>query len=140
MRETLSMGLCIFAGLLFLLASELAFIDGAALGANSGLFGGSYGKWQPILIYTVTGILALIAGLAIIGFQDSIRNAGIVLLSGAGAITLFVFMIAIRKEELLRMMPDSVLRFLSDYTSGAAVIGVFALAGALLVITSARRL
>jgi hypothetical protein len=49
-------------------------------------------------------------------------------------------MIAIRKEELLRMMPDNVLRYLSDYPSGATVIGVFALAGALLVITSARRL
>jgi hypothetical protein len=47
--------------------------------------------------YTVTGVLALVVRLAAIGFQDSIRNAGIVLLSGAGITTLFVFMIATRR-------------------------------------------
>jgi hypothetical protein len=59
-----------------------------------------------------------------------------VLLSAAGITTLFVFFFAPRKEEYLKMMPDSVFRFFGDYTSGAAVVGVFALAGALLVITS----
>jgi hypothetical protein len=135
MRENLSLGLCIFAGLHFFFASEFAFIDGAAFGPNGGLFGG-YGKWLPILIYTVTGVLSLVGGLAMMGFQDWRRDAGFVLLSAPGITTLSVFMIAIKKEEYLKTMPDSVLMFLSDYTSGAAVIGVLALAGALLVITS----
>jgi hypothetical protein len=142
-RRVLSVGLYIVAGFFFYMVSLLAFIDGAALGASTAALDASdasFPKWVPIIIFTVPAVLTLVAGLAIMGFRDWRRDAGIVLLSAAGFTTLLVFMFAtmLMKEESRKMMPPEILSFFSDYIAGAAVIIVLALAGALLVLTSRK--
>jgi len=140
-RRVFGVGLYIVAGVFFHIVSMWAFIDGAALGANDAAFA----KWLQIIRFAVPAILTLAAGLAITGFQDWRWDAGIVLLSAAGLTTLMAFGFAsiLIQEELRKikmippmMPPDSVLRFFSDYFTGAGVIVVLALAGALLVMTS----
>ena len=142
-RRVLSVGFYIVAGLLFYTVNVLSFIDGSALGANtaaSDASDASFQKWLPIIIFTVPAILALVAGLAIMGFRDWRRDAGIVLLSAAGFTTFLVFMFAtmLMKEQSRKMMPPEILSVFGDYITGAAVIVVLALAGALLVITSRK--
>jgi len=142
-RRVFSVGFYIVAGLLFYTISVLAFIDGAAIAANGAdldATGAAFAKWLPIIIFTVPAILILVAGLAIMGFRDWRRDAGIVLLSASGFTTLLVFMFAtmLMKEESRKMMPPEILSFFGDYITGAAVIVVLALAGALLVITSRK--
>jgi hypothetical protein len=141
-RKVLSVGLYIIAGFFFYMVCVLAFIDGAAV-TNGGALGAddaAFAKWFPIIIFTVPAILTLVVGLAIMGFQDWRRDAGIVLLSAAGFTTLLVFMFAtmLMKEESRKMMPPDMLKFFGDYITGAAVIVVLALAGGLLVITSRK--
>lgn len=141
-RKVLSVGLYIIAGFFFYMVCVLAFIDGTAVtnGAALGADDAAFAKWLPIIIFTVPAILALVVGLAIMGFQDWRRDAGIVLLSAAGFTTLLVFMFAtmLMKEESRKMMPPDMLKFFGDYITGAAVIVVLALAGGLLVITSRK--
>jgi hypothetical protein len=142
-RRVLSVGFYIVAGLLFYTVSVLAFIDGSALGANtaaSDASDASFPKWLPIIIFAVPAILTLVVGLAIMGFRDWRRDAGIVLLSAAGFTTFLVFMFAtmLIKEQSRKMMPPEILSVFGDYITGAAVIVVLALAGALLVITSRK--
>ena len=142
-RKVLSVGLYIIAGFFFYMVCVLAFIDGAAVGASgaaSGADDAAFAKWLPIIIFTVPAIITLVVGLAIMGFRDWRRDAGIVLLSAAGFTTFLVFMFAtmLMKEESRKMMPPEILSFFGDYITGAAVIVVLALAGALLVITSRK--
>ena len=142
-RRVLSVGFYIVAGLLFYTVSVLAFIDGAAVGASgaaSGADDAAFAKWLPIIIFTVPAILALVPRLAIMGFRDWRRDAGIVLLSAAGFTTFLVFMFAtmLMKEQSRKMMPPEILSVFGDYITGAAVIVVLALAGALLLITSRK--
>ena len=142
-RRVLSVVFYIVAGFLFYTISVLAFIDGAAVGANQPAFGAddaALAKWLPIIIFAVPAILILVAGLAIMGFRDWKRDAGIVLLSAAGFTTFGVFMFAtmLMKEESRKMMPPDILKFFGDYITGAAVIVVLALAGGLLLLTSRK--
>jgi hypothetical protein len=142
-RRVLSVGLYILAGFFFYMVSLLAFIDGAAVDPNGAALGtddAAFAKWLPIIIFTVPAVLTLVVGLAIMGFRDWRRDAGIVLLSAAGFTTLLIFMFAtmFMKEEFRKMMPPEILSFFGDYITGAAVIVVLALAGALLVITSRK--
>jgi hypothetical protein len=142
-RKVLSVGLYIIAGFFFYMVCVLSFIDGAAVGANGPALGAddaAFAKWLPIMIFTVPAILTLVVGLAIMGFQDWRRDAGIVLLSATGFTTLLAFMFAtmLMKEESRKMMPPDILMFFGDYITGAAVIVVLALAGGLLLMTSRR--
>ena len=139
-RKVLSVGLYIIAGFFFYMVCVLAFIDGAAVGGNDAALGAddaAFAKWLPIIIFTVPAILTLVAGLAVMGFQDWRRDAGIVLLSATGFTTLLVFMFAtmLMKEESRKMMPPDMLRFFGDYITGAAVIVVLSLVGGLLLMT-----
>jgi hypothetical protein len=145
-RRVLSVVLYVVAGFLFYMISVLAFIDGAAVGANgaaSGAEDAAFAKWLPIIIFTVPALLTLLAGLAVMGFRDWRRDAGIVLLSAAGFTTFLVFTFAtmLMNEEFRKMMPPDmpdVVRFFGDYITGAAVIVGLALGGGLLVITSRK--
>lgn len=145
-RRVLSVGFYIVAGFLFYTVSVLAFIDGAAVGANQPAFGAddaAIAKWLPIVIFAVPALVTLVVGLAIMGFRDWRRDAGIVLLSVAGFMTLVVFMFAttFMNEEFRKMMPPDmpdIVKFFGDYITGAAVIVGLALAGALLVITGRK--
>ena len=142
-RRVLSVGFYIVAGLLFYTVCVVAFIDGAALVASSAASGAgdeSFPKWLPIIIFAIPAILTLVVGLAIMGFQDWKRDAGIVLLSAAGFTTFLVFMFAtmLMKEESRKMMPPEILSFFGDYITGAAVIVGLALCGALLLVTSRK--
>jgi hypothetical protein len=142
-RRVLSVGFYIVAGLLFYTVSVVAFIDVAALDAStaaSDASDASFPKWLPMTIFGVPAILTLIVGLAIMGFQDWKRDAGIVLLSAAGFMTFLVFMFAtmLIKEDSRKMMPPEMLSFFGDYITGAAVIVGLALGGALLLILSRR--
>jgi hypothetical protein len=86
----------------------------------------------PLIIFVAAlAILALVAGLAIMRFQDWRREAGIVLLSATG-FTTFLLLWA-----FLSTMPTDISRFFGN-PMGVTVIVVLALAGALLVITSRK--
>jgi hypothetical protein len=142
-RRVLSVGLYIIAGFFFYMVSLLAFIDGAAVVASDAPLDANdaaFAKWLPIIIFGIPAILSLVVGLAIMGFRDWRRDAGIVLLSAAGFTTLLIFLFAtmLMKEEFRKMMPPDMLKFFGDYITGAVVIVVLALAGALLVITSRK--
>jgi hypothetical protein len=142
-RRVLSVGFYIVAGLLFYTVSVVAFIDVAALDASSAASDASdasFPKWLPMIIFGVPAILTLIVGLAIMGFQEWKRDAGIVLLSAAGFMTFLVFMFAtmLMKEDSRKMMPPEVLSFFGDYITGAGVIVGLALGGALLLIMSRK--
>ena len=145
-RRVLSVVFYVVAGFLFYMVSLLAFIDSAAVGANQPAFGAddaAFAKWLPIITFTVPALITLVAGLAIMGFRDWRRDAGIVLLSAAGFTTFLVFTFAtmLMNEEFRKMMPPDmpdVVKFFGDYITGAAVIVGLALGGALLVITGRR--
>jgi hypothetical protein len=145
-RRVLSVGLYIVAGFFFYTVSVLAFIDGAALVASTAALDASdasFAKWLPIIIFTVPALVTLVIGLAIMGFRDWRRDAGIVLLSAAGFTTFLVFTFAsiFMNEEYRKLMPPDmpdILRFFGDYITGAAVIIGFALAGVLLVVTNRK--
>jgi len=142
-RRVFSVGLYVVAGFFFYTICVLAFIDGAVLTANTANLSADdavFAKWLPIIIFAVPAILALVGGLAVMGFQDWKRDTGIVLLSAAGFTTFLAFAFAtmFMNEESRKMMPPEILRFFGDYITGAAVIVGLALAGALLVITSRK--
>jgi hypothetical protein len=145
-RRVLSVVLYVVAGFLFYMICVLAFIDGAAVGANgaaSDADDAAFAKWLPIIIFTVPALLTLVAGLAIMGFRDWRRDAGIVFLSVAGFTTfgIFMFVTTFMNEEYRKMMPPDmpdVMKVFGDYITGAAVIVVLALAGGLLVITGRK--
>jgi hypothetical protein len=142
-RRVLSVGLYIVAGFFLYMVCVLAFIDGAAVAANGATVGANdaaFAKWLPIIIFTVPAILALVVGLAIMGFRDWKRDAGIVLLSAAGFTAFLVFMFAtmFMKEESRKMLPPEIWGFFGDYITGAAVIVVLALVGGLLLVTSRK--
>jgi len=145
-RRVLSVGFYIVAGFLFYTVSVLAFIDGAAVGADQPGFhadDAAVAKWLPIIIFAVPALIILIVGLAIMGFRDWRRDAGIVLLSAAGFTTFLVFMFVttFMNEDFRKMMPPDmpdIVGFFGDYITGATVIVGLALVGALLVITSRR--
>jgi hypothetical protein len=145
-RRVLSVGFYIVAGFLFYTVSVLAFIDGAAVASNSAAFSAddaAMAKWLPIIIFAVPALIILVVGLAIMGFRDWRRDAGIVFLSVAGFTTLGIFMFAttFMNEEYRKLMPPDmpdVMRIFGDYITGAAVIVVLALAGGLLVITGRK--
>jgi hypothetical protein len=145
-RRVLSVVFYIVAGFLFYTVSVLAFIDGAALGANQPAFGAedaTFVKWLPIIIFVVPALITLVIGLAIMGFRDWRRDAGIVFLSVAGFTTFGIFMFAttFMNEEYRKLMPPDmpdVMKIFGDYITGAVVIVVLALAGGLLVITGRK--
>ena len=142
-RRVLSVVLYIIAGFFLYMVSLMAFIDGAAIGASGAAMGAedaAFAKWLPIIIFAVPAILTLVVGLAIMGFRDWKRDAGIVLLSAAGFTTFLVcmFVTMLMKEDVRQMMPPDALRLFSDYITGAAVLVVLALAGALLVMTGRK--
>ena len=145
-RRVLSVVFYVVAGFLFYMICVLAFIDGAAVGANgvaSGADDAAFAKWLPVIIFTAPALLTLVAGLAIMGFRDWRRDAGIVLLSAAGFTTFLVFTFAtmLMNEEFRKTMPPDmpdIMRFFGDYITGAAVIVGFALGGALLLLTSRK--
>jgi hypothetical protein len=116
-RRVLSIVLYILAGIFFYGVCLFSVIEGVGL---------------PFIIFcAVIAVFTLVGGLAIMRFQDWRRETGIVLLSATGLIT-FVLLLA-----FVSAMPSDMSRFLSNYT-GAAVIVVLALAGALLVMTSRK--
>jgi hypothetical protein len=86
----------------------------------------------PLVVFVaVLAILALVAGLAIMRFQDWRRETGIVLLSATGFTTFLLFW------AVVSTMPPDILRFFGN-PMGVTVIVVLALAGALLVMTSRK--
>jgi hypothetical protein len=144
-RRVLSVGFYILAGFFLYTVSVLAFVDGAAVanGAAMGADDAAFAKWLPIIIFAVPALLTLVIGLAIMGFRDWRRDAGIVLLSVAGFMTFVVltFVTTFMNEEFRKMMPPDmpdIVKFFGDYITGAAVIVGLALAGALLVITGRK--
>jgi peptidoglycan/LPS O-acetylase OafA/YrhL len=116
-RRVLSIVLYILAGLFFYGVCFFSVIEGVGL---------------PFIIFcAVTAILTLVGGLAVMGFQDWRRDAGLVLLSATGLAGLILL------SALVSTMPSDISRFLSNPT-GVAFIVVLALAGALLVWTSRK--
>jgi hypothetical protein len=104
----------------FYMANLMAFV------ADAGL--------APIIIFAVFGILCLLAGLAIKGFQDWKRDTGFVLLSAA-AFTIFVLLLVAGNNLMGSLDP---LKAFGNYITGAPVLVVLALAGALFVWTSRK--
>ena len=116
-RRVFSIVLYILAGLFFYGVCFFSVIEGVGL--------------PFIIVCAVTAILSLVGGLAIMGFQDWRRDAGLVLLSATG-LAGFVLLLT-----LVSTMPSDISRFLSNPT-GLAFIVVLALVGALLLMTSRR--
>ena len=110
--------LYVCAGGGFYMANLMAFV------ADAGL--------APIILFAFFGILCLVAGLAIKGLQDWKRDTGFVLLSAA-AFTIFVLLLVAGNNLVGSLNP---LKAFGNYITGAPVIVVLALAGALLVWTS----
>ena len=145
-RRVLSVVFYIVAGLLFYTISVVAFIDGAAMSASTAAMNGSdtsFPKWLPMISVAVPAIFILVVGLAIMGFRDWRRDAGIVLLSASGftAFAVVSFASMLMNEDYRKMMPPDmpdIMKFFGDYITGAAVIIGMALAGVLLVITNRK--
>jgi hypothetical protein len=131
-RKVLSVGLSIVAGFFFYMVCLLSFITRASLDA----------KWLAIGVFTVPAVLALAAGLAVARFESWTRVVGVVLLSAAGFTAFLIFTLAclMMSEEIRKVFlsPNS-FSFFDDYITGAAVIIVLAVAGALLLIVSRAR-
>ena len=120
LRRVIGIVLYVCAGGGFYMASLMAFV------ADAGM--------APIIIFAIFGILSLVAGLAIMGFQDWKRDTGFVLLSAA-AFTMFVLLL-VAGNNLIRSLDP--LKAFGNYITGAPVLVVLALAGALLVWTSRK--
>src|SRR5262245_25234965 len=138
-RRVLSIVFYVIAGFFFYMVSLLAFIDGTAMGIDSG--GALGAKWLPIAIFGAPALLALVVGLAIMGFQNWRRDTGIVFLSAAGLTTFLIVSFAsmLRNEEFVKMMPPEALKVFGDYVTGIAVLVVLLAGGALLVMTNRQR-
>jgi hypothetical protein len=119
-RRVLGIVLCVFAGLFLYMANLMALV------ADAGL--------APAIMFAVFGILCLVAGLAIRGFQEWKRDTGIVLLSAA-AFTMFVLLLAAGNNLMRSLDP---LKAFGNSITGGPVLVVLALAGALLVWTSRK--
>jgi hypothetical protein len=119
-RRVIGIVLYIFAGGCFYMANLMAFV------ADAGLV--------PIILFAAFGVLALVAGLAIMGFQDWKRDTGLVLLS-AVAFTMFMLLLG-AGNNLMRLLDPS--KIFGNYITGAPVLVVLALAGAILVWTSRK--
>jgi hypothetical protein len=134
-RKLTSIGLYIVAGFFFYMVSILAFINDAPLGAKT-----LAAKTLMVAIFAIPAVLALLAGLAVGRFQNWRRNAGAVLLSATGVTLFVVFTVAclMTSDEFRRMMPPDTLTFFSDYITGALVIVVLAIGGALLLWANRR--
>jgi hypothetical protein len=120
LRRVIGIVLYVCAGGGFYMASLMAFVVGAGL--------------LPIIMFAVFGILSLVAGLAIMGFQDWKRDTGLVLLSAA-AFTIFMLLLAAGNNLMRSLDP---LKAFGNYITGAPVLVVLGLAGALLVWTSRK--
>jgi hypothetical protein len=120
LRRVIGIVLYVCAGGGFYMASLMAFV------ADAGM--------APIIIFAVFGILCLVAGLAIKGLQDWKRDTGLVLLSAAAFTMLVLLLVA--GNNLMRSLDP--LKAFGNYITGAPVLVVLALAGALLVWTSRK--
>ena len=127
-RNVLSIILNVIAGFFFYMVSLLGFISESSVNA----------KWVVMLGFTLPGVLALCAGLAVMRFRNWRRNTGIVLLSAAGFTTFLIFMFAIllMAEEFRVMMQPDTLTFFGDYFTGGSVIAGLAIVGLLLLMTN----
>ena len=127
-RNALSIILNVIAGFFFYMVSLLGFISESSVNA----------KWVVMLGFTIPGVLALCAGLAVMRFRNWRRNTGIVLLSAAGFTTFLIFMFAIllMTEEFRVMMQPDTLTFFGDYFTGGFVIAGLAIVGLLLLMTN----
>lgn len=114
MRNLLSILLYAIAGFFFYTASLLSFVHDARMGAD---------KWWIVLGFTAPALLALVFGLALKGFRDWRRHAGIVLLSASGftAFLAFTFVCLYFSEESRALMKPDIWKFFSDYVSGGGV-------------------
>lgn len=116
-RRVFSIVLYIISGVFFYGVCLFSVIDGISL---------------PLIIFVaLLAILALIAGLAIMRFQDWRRETGIVLLSATGIATFLLLW------AFVSTMPPDIGRFFGN-PMGVTVIVVLALAGAFLVMTSRK--
>jgi hypothetical protein len=120
LRRVIGIVLYVCAGGGFYMASLMAFV------ADAGLV--------PIIMFAGFGVLCLVAGLAVSGFPDWKRDTGFVLLSAA-AFTMFVLLLVAGNNLVASLDP---LKAFGNYTTGAPVLVVLALAGALLVWTSRK--
>ena len=98
-------------------------------------------KYIVLAGFAVPALIAFGVGMGLRRFEDSMRCAGIVLLSGCGFTLFLVFTIVCFQlsPEFKEFFPDETLDFFSDHVTGlgAAISG--ALIGVLMIIISQRR-
>ncbi|MFC1539363.1 hypothetical protein ACFL6H_08060, partial [Candidatus Latescibacterota bacterium] len=118
----------ILAGVSVYSVSFMAFLFGLPSIINIAFWG----------VFCVPGLICLIIGLAIRGFQDWKRDIGIVLLSGVGA-TLFLLFVAILvyiSPESKELFPNINFTFSINYVTGFCCILILSAIGTVLIIIS----
>ena len=109
MRKVLGIVFYILAGFFVYVVCISAFVNKAAIA-----------KWTIIGGISLPALVFLCIGLAVNRFQRWRRDAGVVLLSGAGfsAFLVFTFMCLLMTDEIKKMMQPNSLDFFSAYVSG----------------------
>ena len=126
MRNLFSIALDIIAGFFFYMVMCLSFINDPSMHSA---------KLWISLGFTIPALVFLCGGLALNGFRNWQKGAGIVLLSASGFMVFLVFTLAcmLMTEEFRMLMKQETLTFFSDYASGGSAIIGFAITGAMLL-------
>ena len=134
MRKAFGICLYILAGLFVYMVCLLAFINQPAVA-----------KWGIVGGLTLPALVFLCIGLAVNRFRRWRRDAGVVLLSGAGFtfFLIFTFVCLLMTDEFRRMVRSDTLNLFNSYSSGFIFILSVAALGIILLKTEkkpARRL
>lgn len=124
MRKFCSVACHILAGLLLFDINLLAF---------AGKFS-AIAKAASIIVFAVPAIIALLIGLALTGFRQWRRDAGVVFLSTAviGGFTLTTVACMLMSEELGELIPEDIFSHFNAHFVGLGVTILYAGIGSLL--------
>lgn len=129
MRKVAGIAFHIIGGFFVYMVCLLAFINQPPLE-----------KWGMLAGFSLPALFFLGLGLAMNRFQRWKRDAGVVLLSGAGltAFIVFTFVCLLTTDEFKKMMQPDALHFFSAYTSGALFMLSVAALGVILLKTGKK--
>ena len=126
MRKAFAICLYILAGFFVYMVCLLAFVNQPTVA-----------KWGIVGGFTLPALVFLCIGLAINRFRRWRRDAGIVLLSGAGftSFIVFTFVCLLMTDEFKKMIRPDTLSFFNSYGSGFIFILSVAALGIILLKT-----
>ena len=130
MRKALGIFFYIIAGFFIYMVCLLAFVSQPTIA-----------KWGIVAGFSLPALVFLCIGLAVNRYQRWRRDAGVVLLSGAGftSFLVFTFVCLLMTDEFKKMMQPDSLRFFSAYASGAIFTLSVATLGVILLKTERKQ-